>query len=236
MSYEISTVEPITQPLLPSSVPTQPASSTENGYVYWILSAVIIASFTCAFYVIIISKQLTKRLAQKKQRDERQGKEGLTRSNIRLKHVTDTDILPHQLHAASTVRSLTSRPTLPELLKFKTSSGSTVNIFQEIGTCYSALGPLLLKDGTGAVTEAIISNHRRDADAINHEILTQWLWGKGKHPVTWSTLIDVLKDIKLSELAEVIQEGFTSADISSTDISGKTVTGQQHTSAFLLKP
>ena len=132
---------------------------------------------------------------------------------------------------ASTVRSLTSRPTLPELLKFKTSSGSTVNIVQEIGTNYFALGPLLLKDDTGAVTEAIISKHQRDADAINQEILKKWLQGKGKRPVNWSTLIDVLKDMELSELAEMIQEGFTSTEISSTEISGKRVTGQPSTHA-----
>ena len=114
-----------------------------------------------------------------------------------------------------------------------------MNIVQEIGTNYSTLSPLLLKDDTGAVTEAIISKHQRDADAINQEILTKWLQGKGKHPVAWSTLIDVLKDIELSELAEVIQESFTSTEISSTEISGKRVTGQPCThahTALLLIP
>ena len=109
---------------------------------------------------------------------------------------------------------------------FKTSSGRSVNIVEEIGTNYSTLGPLLLEDDSGAVTETIISKHQRDADKINWEILSRWLQGKGKCPVAWSTLIDVLKDIELSEVAVVIQEGFASTEISSTDISGKTVTGQ----------
>ena len=69
----------ITQPSPPSSGPTEPASSTESGIIYWILSVVIIASVTCIVYMII-----TKPPAQQKQRNERQGKEGyipLTRSN-----------------------------------------------------------------------------------------------------------------------------------------------------------
>ena len=56
---ESPTVEPITQP---SSGPTQPASSTENGIIYWIMSAVIITLFTCIIYMII-----TKTPAQQKQ-------------------------------------------------------------------------------------------------------------------------------------------------------------------------
>ena len=99
-----------------------------------------------------------------------------------------------------------------------------MNIVEQIGTYYRKLGPLLLKDDTGAITEAIISKHQRDADAINQEFLTKWLQGKGKRSVNWSTLIDVLKDIELSELAQVIQESFTSTEISSPHISGKRVT------------
>ena len=118
------------------------------------------------------------------------------------------------------VGSLGSKPTLPILLNFKTSSGSTVNVFQQIKTHYSKLGPLLLDDDTGAVTSAIVSQHHPDADAINQEILIRWLRGQGKRPVTWSTLISVLKDMRFSELAEVIQEALTS----STQSFGETVT------------
>ena len=37
-------------------------------------------------------------------------------------------------------------------------------------------------------------------------ILKQWIQGKGMQPVQWSTLIDVLKEIELSELAKKIEE------------------------------
>ena len=117
---------------------------------------------------------------------------------------------------------LASKPTLPELLQ--SSSGSTVNIVEQSGTHYSKLGPLLLNDSMGAVTSAIASQYQRDAVAINQEILTRWLQGQGKQPVTWSTLIDVLNDIGLSELTQMIQKGLSSSETSSAQTSSKVAT------------
>ena len=88
------------------------------------------------------------------------------------------------ISASTSARSFTSKPTLPELLNFKTSSGNTVRIVQQIGTHYPILGPLLLNDDTGAVTSAIVSQYQRDAEAINQEILTRWLQGQGKESLT----------------------------------------------------
>ena len=44
-----------------------------------------------------------------------------------------------------------------------------------------------------------------DAEEINTEVLEQWITGKGKHPVTWKTLTEVLYDIELSTLAGEIE-------------------------------
>ena len=46
---------------------------------------------------------------------------------------------------------------------------------------------------------------REDAEQINLEILRQWIGGKGK-PLSWDTLIDVLKKIGLNTLARDIQD------------------------------
>lgn len=94
-------------------------------------------------------------------------------------------------------------PTLPELICFKTRSGS-INILEKIGTQYKQLGILLLEDTTGAITKAIIK-HSHDATEINLQILEQWIQGKGKKPLKWSTLIEVLNDIGLSKLANEIE-------------------------------
>ena len=90
-------------------------------------------------------------------------------------------------------------PTLPKLIQFKTRSGS-INILEQIGLHYEQLGVLLLEDTTGAVTEAIIK-HSHDATEINLHIFKQWIQGKGKKPIEWSTLIEVLIDIGLPVLA-----------------------------------
>ena len=47
--------------------------------------------------------------------------------------------------------------------------------------------------------------HHYDAEEINTEILQEWLTGKGKQPVNWATLVEVLYDIELSALAGEIE-------------------------------
>ena len=44
-----------------------------------------------------------------------------------------------------------------------------------------------------------------DPERISIEILQEWLTGRGKKPVTWSTLVEVLHDIELSTLAGDIE-------------------------------
>ena len=90
--------------------------------------------------------------------------------------------------------------TLPQLICLKTKSGS-IDVLERIGTHYWKLGVLLLDDTTGEVTQAIIEHQHEDATKINLQIFQKWIQGKGKLPVEWSTLIEVLKDVGLSELA-----------------------------------
>ena len=44
-----------------------------------------------------------------------------------------------------------------------------------------------------------------DAEQINREVLRQWIADRGKHPVTWETLTEVLRDIELVTLAREIE-------------------------------
>ncbi len=52
--------------------------------------------------------------------------------------------------------------------------------------------------------EALVHQHREDSQAINMAILQEWLQGRGRQPVTWQTLVDVLSDCDLNTLAEDI--------------------------------
>ena len=44
-----------------------------------------------------------------------------------------------------------------------------------------------------------------DAEQINMEVLRQWLTGKGKRPINWKTLMEVLHAIELKTLAGAIE-------------------------------
>ena len=87
--------------------------------------------------------------------------------------------------------------TLPELIRFKTTTGK---LTEQIGTHYRELGYLLLNDKKGEVTRTIIKTCGPDATDIILEIFRQWIEGKGV-PVEWATLVEVLKDLGLTQLA-----------------------------------
>ena len=57
--------------------------------------------------------------------------------------------------------------------------------------------------------------HLNDAERINTEILQEWLTGRGKQPVTWVTLVEVLRDIEFSTLADEIEAAKCTEDQSS---------------------
>ncbi len=63
-----------------------------------------------------------------------------------------------------------------------------------IGGQYFLFSSLLLNDSTGAVVEAIERSCQQDSFWINREVLRRWLQGKGRKPVTWATLIGVLRE------------------------------------------
>ena len=94
-------------------------------------------------------------------------------------------------------------PSLPELLRFQ-GEKEKFSIPERIGT-NSDFGILLLDDKTGAVVDSIVGENRGNAKNINMAILKRWLQGKGRQPVTWRTLIDVLQDADLNILAKDIE-------------------------------
>ena len=63
----------------------------------------------------------------------------------------------------------------------------------------------MLEDHNGARIRALALKHMNNANEINIEILEEWVAGKGKQPVTWKTLTQVLRDVELSTLAEEIE-------------------------------
>lgn len=83
---------------------------------------------------------------------------------------------------------------MPELISL---SGGKLNIAVLVGANYSKFGILLMEDNTGAIVGALEVEHAKNAERITMAILQRWLQGTGLKPVTWSTLVTVLKSIKM---------------------------------------
>ena len=81
----------------------------------------------------------------------------------------------------------------------------TINIPQEIGSNYYYFGLHLLDDPNGTRVRTLEFEYRPSTERINTEILREWVTGKGKKPVTWETLTEVLRDIELGALASEIE-------------------------------
>ena len=94
------------------------------------------------------------------------------------------------------------RPTLIDCIRFR-GRQRRINIPQEIGVKYYQFGLLLLENDT---IRSIAHKHKEDAERVNIEVLEEWVAGRGKHPVTWQTLTQVLSDIELRTLAAEIKE------------------------------
>lgn len=93
---------------------------------------------------------------------------------------------------------------MPTLVNFPGAYGN-INIPREISTQYQAFGTILLKDATGNLVESFEHKYNRDCYYINRAILKHWINNGGLLPVTWPTLIEVLENIEMKELARLIK-------------------------------
>ena len=107
-------------------------------------------------------------------------------------------------------------PALHQLRSLSVGDRRFIDIVTEIaGQDYHKFGQLILEDG-GNEVRIIERAKYGDPKGIVVEILRQWLQGKGRRPVTWSTLVKCLRESGLNTLADCIDSTITSP---SPDIS-----------------
>ena len=92
-------------------------------------------------------------------------------------------------------------PVMNELTMFR-GVEDKFNITRRIGSKSSEFGKSLLGEENEADVQSIIAKRRGDE---NSQILQMWLDGKGREPVTWGTLIEVLQEVGLEDLAHDIE-------------------------------
>lgn len=119
-----------------------------------------------------------------------------------MSHVTESE---KEIKSDGIANMLSRKPTMPKLLNLVLLDGKAIDITDRIGTSYAKFGSLLLNDDEGNIVETIYHNNNHQAVPTNMEILNKWLQGRGKHPVTWETLINVVKVVR-HELARQIVE------------------------------
>ena len=94
-------------------------------------------------------------------------------------------------------------PTLIELIRFQ-GRERCINIPQQIGANFMKFGIILLEDTNGARMQSTTHECRDSPEQINTKVLQEWITGRGRLPVSWNTLIEVLHDIDLGTLADDI--------------------------------
>ena len=56
----------------------------------------------------------------------------------------------------------------------------------------------MLRQPMVLVVEALELEHQRNAEQITQAILRRWIDGRGRKPITWRTLVDVLRECQLN--------------------------------------
>ena len=80
-----------------------------------------------------------------------------------------------------------------------------VNIVQKTSTNYTTIGMQLLEDDNCDIVNGLKKTHGSDTEEIIAAVYKKWISGTGRKPVTWSTLVDVLRDVELTSIADIIE-------------------------------
>ena len=78
-----------------------------------------------------------------------------------------------------------------------------------------------MDDDSGSLINDLERQFQRDSSSINREILRLWLNGKGRKPVTWATLVEVLREIEMNDLACKIESYLGSVEQSGNETPTK---------------
>eukprot|EP00731_Ephydatia_muelleri_P021695 Em0014g286a len=80
-----------------------------------------------------------------------------------------------------------------------------LNIVQRTAIHYAKLAMHLLDDVNLVITASFEMQFQHDPERIAREVYNKWISGTGRKPVSWQTLVGVLRDIQLNSLADEIE-------------------------------
>ena len=98
-----------------------------------------------------------------------------------------------------------SKPKLDQFTALQTKRKKVINVFVKISTDYERFGTRLLEDDDGTLVDSVKGTTRHTRH-VTRDIVIRWLSGAGRQPVTWQTMINVLNEIRLTELASSLHK------------------------------
>ena len=102
------------------------------------------------------------------------------------------------------------QPTLMQLTCLRLPSmvdgeNKRLNIVQRTASHYAKLAMHLLDDENRVITAILEVLFHHNPERIATDVYEKWISGTGRKPISWRTLIDVLREIGLISLAEEIE-------------------------------
>ena len=106
---------------------------------------------------------------------------------------------------------LISPPSLAALRLMKTPDGRRIEIIKTVAPMWWAVGDLLDFDRSGKTMDTIYGEEyqRGGEEAVCRKMFQLWLDGKGRKPVSWATLLDIMEDSPFKELAQIVRMALT---------------------------
>ncbi|KAL5475152.1 hypothetical protein EMCRGX_G027217 [Ephydatia muelleri] len=93
-----------------------------------------------------------------------------------------------------------------QVFKVEVDGGNgRLNIIQRTANHYAKLAMHLLDDRNGDITAGLEEQFQRNPVKIVTAVYMNWISGTGRKPISWRTLIGVLRDIGLISLAEELE-------------------------------
>ncbi|KAL5475155.1 hypothetical protein EMCRGX_G027220 [Ephydatia muelleri] len=103
-------------------------------------------------------------------------------------------------HLEDTVRGAVNSQVTPQTLE-----DEHLNIVQRTAIHYAKLAMHLMDDVNLVITASLEMQFRHNPEIIAKEVYKKWISGTGRKPISWQTLVCVLRDIQLNSLAEEIE-------------------------------
>ena len=100
---------------------------------------------------------------------------------------------------------LSSVPRLTQLRLLRTADGGKIEIINTIASDWTTVGDFLDFDPAGAKLKQIKADEK-GVEACCRAMFQFWLEGNGVKPVSWATLVTVLRDSKLCALADQVKK------------------------------